>query len=52
LRLFGNQYVTVQVKFPKSLNNAQKDAITAFDNEEYKKNNGVFGWLKQKFRSK
>lgn len=48
----GNQYVTVQVKFPKSLNNAQKDAITAFDNEEYKKNNGVFGWLKQKFRSK
>ena len=48
----GNQYVTINVKFPKTLNQEQKDLISKFDEIETKKDNGVFSWLKRKFRSK
>lgn len=48
----GNQYVTINVKFPKTLNQEQKDLIAKFDEIETKKDNGVFSWLKRKFRSK
>ena len=48
----GNQYVTVNVKFPKSLDSEQKDLINKFDEIESKKNNGVFSWLKRKFKNK
>lgn len=48
----GNQYVTVNVKFPKNLNQEQKDLISKFDEIEEKKSNGVFSWLKHKFTGK
>ena len=48
----GNQYVTVNVKFPKSLDSEQKELISKFDDSESKKSNGVFSWLKRKFKNK
>ena len=48
----GNQYVTVNVKFPKSLDSEQKELISKFDDIESKKSNGVFSWLKRKFKNK
>ena len=33
----GNQYVTVNVKFPKSLDSEQKELISKFDDIESKK---------------
>ena len=48
----GNQYVTINVKFPKSLNGEQKELIEKFDNIENAKSNGVFSWLKKKIKGK
>lgn len=48
----GNQYVTVNVKFPKNINADQKQLLEKFDEIESKKSNGVFSWLKRKFRNK
>lgn len=48
----GNQYVTVNVNFPKSLTEEQKKLISEFDDIESKKSNGVFSWLKKKFKGK
>ncbi|MFA6860773.1 MAG: molecular chaperone DnaJ [Bacilli bacterium] len=48
----GDQYVTINVKFPKNLNNNQKDLISKFSDEEDKKNDGPFSWLKHKFNGK
>lgn len=45
----GNQYVTVNVKFPKSLSSEQKDLINKFDEAENKKGS-IFSWLKRKGR--
>ncbi len=47
----GNQYVTVNVKFPKSLSSEQKDLINKFDEAENKKGS-IFSWLKRKSRNK
>jgi molecular chaperone DnaJ len=44
----GNEYVTVKVKFPKSLNGKQKDLVTQFDSEEDSKGQGFFAWLRHK----
>lgn len=43
----GNQYVTINVKFPKSLNNEQKELIKKLDDIETKKG-GFFNWFKKK----
>ena len=43
----GSQYVTVSVKFPKSLNSEQKKLMEDFEKIEDKKG-GVVGWLKRK----
>ncbi len=47
----GNQYVTVNVKFPKNLSSEQKDLISKFDEAENKKGS-IFSWLKRKSRNK
>lgn len=44
----GDQYVTINVKFPKSLNAEQKDIISRFADIEEKKPTGLFSWLKSK----
>ena len=48
----GDEYVTVNVKFPKNLSNEQKELIKKFSDLEEKRDNGVFSWLKRKFTSK
>ena len=48
----GDEYVTVQVKFPKSLTQEQKDLIQQFGEIENKKPNGIFSWFKSKFNNK
>ncbi len=45
----GNQYVTVNIKFPKSLNQSQKELIQQFADIEDKKPTSVMDWLKHKF---
>ena len=46
----GNQYVTINVVFPKSLNSEEKDLIRQFDEAEGRKPQGVFSWLRNKFK--
>ena len=48
----GNQYVTVNIKFPKNLNQSQKELIQQFADIEEKKPTSVMDWLKHKFSSK
>ncbi len=43
----GSQYVTINVKFPKSLTQEQKDLIKKLDDLESKKG-GFFNWFKKK----
>lgn len=43
----GNQYVTINVKFPKNLTNEQKDLVKKLDDLESKKG-GFFNWFKKK----
>lgn len=43
----GDEFVTISVKFPKSLTTEQKDLIKKFDDAENKKG-GIFGWFKKK----
>lgn len=47
----GDQYVTVNVKFPKSLTAEQKELVQQFDSAEQKKG-GIFNWLKRKTKGK
>ena len=46
----GSQYVKVNVVFPKSLNQEEKDLIRQFDEAESRKPQGVFSWLRSKFK--
>ncbi len=46
----GDQYVTLNVKFPKNLNNEQKDLINKFADQEENKHDGPFSWLKHTFK--
>lgn len=43
----GNQYVTINVKFPKSLTKEQQDLVKNLDELENKKG-GIFNWFKRK----
>lgn len=43
----GNEYVTINVKFPKSLNKEQQDLVKKLDELEEKKG-GIFNWFKRK----
>lgn len=42
----GNEYVTINVKFPKSLNSQEKNLIQQLD--DIQDNKGVFSWLRKK----
>lgn len=46
----GNQFVTVNVKFPKTLTSEEKDLISKVDKIEENRYNGAFSWLKKKFK--
>ena len=46
----GDQYVTVNVLFPKSLTNDEKALIQRFDEIESKKPQGLFSWLRSKIK--
>ena len=46
----GSQYVTIKVVFPKSLNSEEKELIRQFDEAEGRKPQGVFSWLRNKFK--
>ncbi len=46
----GDQYVKVNVVFPKSLTPEEKDLIRQFDEAEEKRPQGVFSWLRNKFK--
>lgn len=48
----GTQYVTIGVKFPKSLTQKEKDLLNDFSKEEDCKSAGPFSWLKSKFKGK
>lgn len=48
----GDEFVTIQVKFPKTLTEEQKDLIQKFGEIENKKPNGIFSWFKTKFSKK
>ncbi len=48
----GDEYVTVQVKFPKTLTEEQKSLIQQFGEIENKRPNGIFSWFKTKFKKK
>lgn len=43
----GNQYVTINVKFPKSLTKEQQDLVRKLDEIENNKG-GIFSWFKRK----
>lgn len=43
----GNQYVTINVKFPKSLTKEQQDLVRKLDDIENNKG-GIFSWFKKK----
>ena len=47
----GDQYVTIRVVFPKSLSQEEKDIIRQFDDAESRKPQGVFSWLRSKFKN-
>ncbi len=44
----GDEYVTINVKFPKNLNKEQKELIQKVADIEEGKQSGVFSWLKHK----
>ena len=43
----GNQFVTINVKFPKNLTKEQIELVKQLDELENKKGN-LFGWFKKK----
>ncbi len=46
----GDQYVTVNVQFPKSLTAEEKELIQRLDEIESNKPQGLFSWLRKKFK--
>lgn len=48
----GNEYVTIKVKFPKSLTKEQQECIRQFDDLEGNRCNGVFSFWKNKSKDK
>lgn len=48
----GDEYVTVNIKFPKNLNKEEKELVQKLADIEEKKSGGVFTWLKHKLSNK
>ena len=46
----GNEYETIQVKFPKSLSKEEKDLLSRLDEIEDSRSNGFFSWIRKKKR--